>query len=96
MRKEHNEFRVFAQEMGNLLLAICVSASCMYIITRSDVLSVVSVIRGLMTAGAVFCVGYLGKLRLLGGEGGKRRGKELFPLLLAGFLICFMSAVFLG
>ncbi len=81
--------------VGNLLLAIGVGVSCMYIILAADVLSITTALVGLFTGGAVFCIGYLGKLLLLGGEKRRKKGRELFWKLFFGFWVSFIVAVVL-
>lgn len=80
------------ENVGNLLLVIGVGLSSMYMILVADALSITTVLVGLLTGGAVFCIGYLGKLFLLGGEERRKKGRELFWKLFFGFLVCFVVA----
>lgn len=93
MKKDNNVLKNVTQSIGNLIISIFAGISCMYVIAQAEMLSIESVIKGMMTAGAVLCLGYLGKLRLIGGNKGKEQGKKLFPILLIAFIVFFLIAI---
>ena len=84
------------ENVGNVLLAVCVGVSCLYMMLTANLMSIVTVLQGLATGGAVFCIGYLGKLALLGGEERREKGRKLFGKLLFGFFCCFIVAIVLA
>lgn len=90
MKKE-----MIKDNVANLLLAVCVGMSCMYMVLAAETITITTVIAGVLTGGAVFCIGYLGKLYILGGEERRKKGRKLFWKLFCGFLICFVTAVIL-